>query len=97
MKKSDTNPYKKIENDVILGDNPSYANRNRLEKLKNYFRAKGIDAGIENQITYLDNTDGNLENLEKLKSFLQEGNRTDVAPNSKTIDISTHQVSRVEF
>ena len=87
----------KIENDVILGDNPSYANRNRLEKLKNYFRAKGIDAGIENQITYLDNTDGNLENLEKLKSFLQEGNRTDVAPNSKTIDISTNQVSRVEF
>ena len=86
----------KIENDVILGDNPSYANRNRLEKLKNYFRAKGIDAGIENQITYLDNTDGNLENLEKLKSFLQEGNRTDVAPNSKTIDISTNQVSRVE-
>ena len=87
----------KIENDVILGDNPSYADRNRLEKLKNYFRAKGIDAGIENQITYLDNTDGNLENLEKLKSFLQEGNRTDVAPNSKTIDISTNQVSRVEF
>ena len=86
----------KIENDVILGDSPSYANKNKLEKLKNYFRAKGID-GIEKQITYLDNTDGNLENLEKLKSFLQEGNRTDVAPNSKTIDISTNQVSRVEF
>ena len=82
----------KIENDVILGDSPSYANKNKLEKLKNYFRAKGID-GIEKQITYLDNTDGNLENLEKLKSFLQESNRTDIAPNSKTIDISTNQVS----